>query len=108
MPTLAEHPAVTEHGRGITTIDLAEFVDVIGQAAASRIAGVGAEQYEGEDGQPQKFETNSLEQTVNELLDEITDVYAYTALIAIKILSLLNKVTQPQAEPAPVADEVTE
>lgn len=87
MPTLDQHPAVTDHGSGVYSSDLADFVRALGEAAASRIEGIGNEQYSDGEGKPQKFETMSVDHMYNELLDELADVFAYLSMITIKILN---------------------
>lgn len=89
MPTLSEHPAVRDHGSGVYSSDLADFTRALAEAAASRIEGVGDEQYN--TGELQKFETRDIDQYVNELLEELADVMSYLSIITIKILALRQK-----------------
>jgi hypothetical protein len=89
MPTLNEHPAVVNHGSGVYSSDLADFVRALAEASATRIEGVGDEQYN--TGELQKFEVNSVDQYVNELLEELADVMSYLAIITLKILAFRQK-----------------
>ena len=90
MAALTEHPAVVNHGSGVYSSDLADFTRALAEAAALRMEGVGDEQYGGE---VQKFETESIGKYVDELLEEIADIFAYVSIIAIKALALRDKVS---------------
>ncbi len=89
MPALNEHPAVVDHGTGVYSSDLADFVRALSEAAASRIEGVGDEQYN--TGELQKFEVESIDQYLNELLEEVADIMSYLSIITIKILAFRRK-----------------
>ena len=83
---LARHPAVRQHGQGVPTTELAQFIQLLTDAAKDRVAGVGDEQYGGE--VLQKFERASIDDYVGELLEEVYDIQAYLAIIALKVIAL--------------------
>jgi len=84
--SLVDHPAVTGYGHGVSTEELASFVEVLASRASSRVRGVGAEQYG--QGSLQKFETLTAAEITTELLDELADVVAYASMIAIRVARL--------------------
>ena len=81
LRTITEHKAVTRHGKGIDTADLADFIKVISGLAADRVSGVGAEQYAGD---VQSFENKDIDEIVTDLIEELLDIIAYTGFLAIK------------------------
>lgn len=85
MQTLLDHPAVRKHGSGVSSTELGNFILTLADTAATRVLGVGAEQYGGE---RQRFETLTQEQQISELIDELADAYAYLAMVAIKALAI--------------------
>lgn len=68
---------------GLTSWDLADYVNRFAGYATTRILGIGAHQYDlaGR----QKFEGKDLEDICDELLDELADVVNYAAMIALKV-----------------------
>lgn len=80
---LLHHAAVRNHGSGITSPELADFVDVMSILAMDRITGVGADQYDS--GAGQKFEQLPEEQLRRELIEELLDVMNYAAMLAVKV-----------------------
>ena len=89
-----EHPAVKDHGSGITLQDLTSFMESFNDYVVSRIKGVGADQYMKSTGQ--LFETFTVQETVDELLAELADTIAYTNFIAIKVIALSNAIKDKQ------------
>lgn len=88
MDDLYAHPAVRKHGQGMTSEDLASFVEVLGSLAQSRVKGIGHEQYSMPD--RQKFEDLSPEALAEYALEEYADAVSYAAMGAIKMLALLR------------------
>lgn len=84
MMELDDHPAVTNHGDGISTEDFASFQECFANYAGSRIRGVGKRQYF--DGERQRFEVYSPDELANEMLDELADVVNYASMLAVKVL----------------------
>ena len=82
---LVNSPAVMQHGNGVDVQDLASFIQNVATMAASRVQGVGAKEY---GGQIQQFETKSVADLRQDILEEVADVVAYAAMIAIKTLAL--------------------
>lgn len=80
---LLHHAAVKNHGSGISSPELADFVDLMCILAQERIVGVGADQYD--TGRGQKFEQLSEEQLRRELIEELIDVINYAAMLAVKV-----------------------
>lgn len=86
---LIDHPAVTTYrSPGVSTDDLASFVESFASLRQSRIRQVGAQQYSLATGQ--KFETFSATQTIKELLEELADASNYIDFLSIKMLSILQ------------------
>lgn len=80
---LLSHEAVLRHGIGITSEQLADFVDVMCMLASERVLGVGAEQYD--EGGRQKFEDMSEPELRQELIEELLDVVVYASMLALKV-----------------------
>lgn len=87
---LIEHPAVFYHGSGVMSEHLADFIDRLSERTMDRVLGVGRDQYQDENGQV--FETLTVGQQYEELLDELADAIAYIAFIAIKAGVVVKKV----------------
>jgi len=87
-----DHPAVRDHGQGVTLNDLTSFMESFNDYVISRIRGVGADQYMQSTGQ--LFETFTTKETVDELLAELADTIAYTNFIAIKVIALSNAIKE--------------
>lgn len=79
--SLANHPAVRQHGKGVAPEFLADFIISMARMSAARVQGIGAEQYGGE---IQKFETMSSTEIFDALLEEVADIFAYASFLAIK------------------------
>lgn len=86
---LLDHPAVTQHGRGVSTPDLCSFHEAFADYANSRVRTVGAAQYAQQ--QVQKFETYDIARTLDELLDELADAQVYLSFLAIKVIAATSK-----------------
>lgn len=82
---LAEHAAVTGHGYGVSSDDLASFVESFASFCQSRIKGTGKEQYDL--GNRQAFEDMTEDEMVTGLIEEIADGFNYMAMGLIKVLS---------------------
>lgn len=90
---LIDHPAVVNYRNpGVSTDDLASFVESFASLRQSRIKQVGAEQYSLATGQ--KFETFSASQTIKELLEELADASNYIDFLSIKMLSILQTLNE--------------
>ena len=85
--SFSNHPAVTKLGGGVSSVELSDFIGQLAERTRRRVLGVGEDQYGGE---IQKFETMNPEVIYEELLDEIADVYAYSAFLAIHAMALRN------------------
>lgn len=85
--SFSNHPAVTKLGDGVSSVELSDFIGQLAERTRRRVLGVGHDQYGGE---IQKFETMDPEVIYEELLDEIADVYAYSAFLAIHAMALRN------------------
>jgi hypothetical protein len=79
---LEGHEAIRQHGKGVDPDDLADYIGLLGDFAAERVKGIGADQY---GGRLQRFETKSLEDLRRDALEEAADLVAYAAMILIKI-----------------------
>jgi len=85
---LAEHAAVRKQGYGVSTTELASFVEVFADYAKSRVEGTGHAEYESAG--TQKFESMSFDTLVYELVDELADAQNYITMLSAKALSLLG------------------
>lgn len=88
---LTDHIAVTNHGKGVGSDGLANFVACWADFAGARIRGTGHLQYDN-DGL-QRFEELEGTQLCDELLDELLDVVNYTAMVAIKVLAVRKELS---------------
>ena len=85
--SLDSHPAVQNLGRGVSSADLADLIGQISTRTQRRVLTIGESQY---GGIVQKFETMSPEVIFDELLDEVADIYAYAAFLAIHAMAVRN------------------
>lgn len=85
--SLSSHNAVASLGHGVSSVDLADLIGQIAQRTQQRVLTIGDSQY---GGAVQKFETMSPEKIFDELLDEVADVYAYAAFLAIHAMAVRN------------------
>jgi hypothetical protein len=84
---LVDHAAVTGYrADGVSTEDLTSFIESFASLRASRVRGVGADQYSLAKGQ--KFESFSFSDTIRELVEELADASNYIDFLAIKLLNL--------------------
>jgi hypothetical protein len=84
---LVDHLAVRGYrAGGVSTDDLTSFIESFASLRASRVRGVGADQYALAKGQ--KFEAFTVEDTIRELVEELADASNYIDFLAIKLLNL--------------------
>lgn len=94
---LADHPAVLNYRKpGISTDDLASFIESFASLRVSRVKQIGASQYEL--GVGQKFETFSVQDTVKELVEELADASNYIDFLAIKLLSIVSELESKEMD----------
>ena len=79
---LINHPAIATHGAGIATTDLADFIRQFAELTADRVSSIGADQYG--QGKLQAFESKDPHEIFQEIVEELADVIAYVAMLAIK------------------------
>ena len=84
---MIDHPAVRCHGKGVQTEELVNFIDCLNNRVVARVRGTGAEQYAREQ---QAFARYPTQRLVEETLDELADVIAYTAMLSIKLLAAVR------------------
>lgn len=77
------HTVVRNHGTGVSSDELGDYITTLAALARKRILGVGADQYDL--GTRQKFEDMSIEELREAILEEVADIFSYAAMIAIKI-----------------------
>lgn len=88
---LADHLAVTGYrAAGVSTDDLVSFIESFASLRASRVRGVGADQYSLAQGQ--KFESFTTADTIRELVEELADASNYIDFLAIKLLNLQHTI----------------
>jgi uncharacterized protein YfiM (DUF2279 family) len=84
---LVDHAAVTSYrDSGVSTDDLTSFIESFASLRASRVRGVGHDQYSHAKGQ--KFESFTFSDTIRELIEELADASNYIDFLAIKMLNL--------------------
>jgi hypothetical protein len=84
---LVDHLAVRGYrAGGVSTDDLTSFIESFASLRASRVRGVGADQYALAKGQ--KFEAFTVDDTIRELVEELADASNYIDFLAIKLLNL--------------------
>lgn len=87
---LSDHVAVTNHGSGVGSGNLANFVACFADYSASRVLSTGRLQYELGGTGEQRFETLDAKELCDELVDELADVMNYAAMLAVKVLAVRN------------------
>ena len=88
---LIDHAAVTGYRAiGVSTEDLTSFIESFASLRASRVRGVGADQYSLAQGQ--KFESFTTKDTIRELIEELADASNYIDFLAIKLLNLQHTI----------------
>ena len=84
---LVDHLAVVGYrANGVSTDDLTSFIESFASLRASRVRGVGADQYAIAQGQ--KFEAFTIPDIIRELVEELADASNYIDFLAIKLLNL--------------------
>lgn len=89
--SLRHHAAVAQLGEGVSSVELADFIRQVADRTAQRVITVGETQY---GGRIQQFETKSVEEIYDELLDEVADVYAYAAMLAVHAMAVRNRANE--------------
>ena len=88
---LVDHLAVVGYrAAGVSTEDLTSFIESFASLRASRVRGVGADQYAIAQGQ--KFESFTTGDTIKELIEELADASNYIDFLAIKLLNLQHTI----------------
>ena len=88
---LVDHAAVVGYrAAGVSTEDLTSFIESFASLRASRVRGVGADQYSLAQGQ--KFESFTVTDTIRELVEELADASNYIDFLAIKLLNLQHTI----------------
>jgi hypothetical protein len=88
---LVDHAAVTSYrSAGVSTEDLTSFIESFASLRATRVRGVGADQYAIAQGQ--KFESFTVGDTIRELIEELADASNYIDFLAIKLLNLQHTI----------------
>ena len=88
---LIDHAAVTGYrALGVTTEDLTSFIESFASLRATRVKGVGHDQYSHAKGQ--KFESFTTSDTVRELIEELADASNYIDFLAIKLLNIQHTI----------------
>jgi hypothetical protein len=88
---LVDHLAVAGYrADGVSTEDLTSFIESFASLRASRVRGVGADQYSLAQGQ--KFESFTTSDIIRELIEELADASNYIDFLAIKLLNLQHTI----------------
>jgi hypothetical protein len=80
---LLNHPAVLNHGQGINSVLLGDFIMGLARLSASRVVNEGDAEYN--QGDRQSFEDKTSDELRQEILEELADVVSYTAFLAMKV-----------------------
>ena len=80
---LLSHPAVKQHGTGINSALLGDYIMGLARLSASRVVHEGDVEYN--QGERQAFEDKTTDQLRREILEELADVVSYAAFLAIKV-----------------------
>ena len=80
---LLNHPAVKQHGTGIDSVLLGDYIMGLARLSASRVVHEGDAEYN--QGERQAFEDKTTDQLRREILEELADVVSYAAFLAIKV-----------------------
>ncbi len=86
---IVDSDAVQDLGSGVTTDALINFMDLFYDRVVLRVEGPGASQYLEDD--VQKFETMSIDQITDEMLDELADSWAYIAFAAVHLIRAIQE-----------------
>lgn len=90
---LADHLAVAGYrANGVSTEDLTSFIEAFASLRASRVKGVGHQQYSHAQGQ--KFEAFTTSDIIRELIEELADASNYIDFLAIKLLNIQHTIDQ--------------
>ena len=88
---LVDHLAVVGYrAAGVSTEDLTSFIESFASLRASRVRGIGADQYAIAQGQ--KFEAFTTAGTIRELIEELADASNYIDFLAIKLLNIQHTI----------------
>jgi hypothetical protein len=88
---LVDHLAVVGYrAAGVSTEDLTSFIESFASLRASRVRGIGADQYAIAQGQ--KFEAFTTAGTIKELIEELADASNYIDFLAIKLLNIQHTI----------------
>ena len=88
---LVDHAAVTGYrALGVSTEDLTSFIESFASLRATRVKGVGHDQYSHAKGQ--KFESFTTSDTIRELIEELADASNYIDFLAIKLLNIQHTI----------------
>lgn len=88
---LVDHSAVVGYrADGVSTQDLTSFIESFASLRASRVRGIGADQYAIAQGQ--KFESFTTSDTIRELIEELADASNYIDFLAIKLLNIQHTI----------------
>jgi hypothetical protein len=88
---LVDHLAVVGYrASGVSTEDLTSFIESFASLRASRVRGIGADQYAIAQGQ--KFEAFTTAGTIKELIEELADASNYIDFLAIKLLNIQHTI----------------
>ena len=80
---LLNHPAVLNHGQGINSVLLGDFIMGLARLSASRVVNEGDREYNL--GDRQSFEDKTSDEIRQEIVEELADVVSYCAFLCMKL-----------------------
>lgn len=80
---LLNHPAVLNHGQGINSVLLGDFIMGLARLSASRVVNEGDREYNL--GDRQSFEDKTSDEIKQEIVEELADVVSYCAFLCMKL-----------------------
>ena len=84
---LMNHPAVTNYGAGVSSTELADFVQLVSSTAVDRVLDQGHSEYGGE---IQQFELKDHASFAQDIVEELADAINYLAMALARSLHTMQ------------------
>jgi len=89
MTRILRHPAVTKYGSGVSSADLADFVQLVSDTAALRVLRQGDAEYGGE---IQAFELKDNPAFAQDIAEELLDTVNYVVMTLARTLHSIQEI----------------